>query len=228
MQPETTYIYTSNTSCSNFIKGKTLEIRTLLGLLLLINLGLIIGNTPAVNLIFHPASVINGEWWRVLTWPFVHVSRYHLLLDATAFLLLYAGLKEAKTCVRISYVLGTFTGSLLLPLLIAPEISQIGLCGLSGPAHGLLAISALEIRQSTNEKKLGNLLLYGLLVKIGWEFATGTAFLQQLHFGNIGQPVVSTHAGGVIAGLFCYWITTLSRKTMFRQANKDGTAEEEM
>src|SRR5262245_14663245 len=46
------------------------------------------------KLVFLPDSVLSGEWWRLVTHPFVHVSWYHLLLDGTAFLLLYASLRE--------------------------------------------------------------------------------------------------------------------------------------
>src|SRR5262245_26019153 len=31
---------------------------------------------------FHPGSVLSGEWWRLLTYPWAHVSWYHLALDA--------------------------------------------------------------------------------------------------------------------------------------------------
>lgn len=44
----------------------------------------------------------------------------------------------------------------------------------------------------------------GLLLKVAWELAIGTVFLQQLHLGDIGQPIVATHAGGVLGGLLGY------------------------
>lgn len=191
---------------------KRIEIRGLLALLLLTNLGLVLGNTPASNLIFQPVSVASGEWWRILSWPFVHVSRYHLLIDGIAFLLLYSGLQEHNRYIRLSYALWAAVGSLMLPLLLAPEIAVIGLCGLSGPAHGLMAITALELRTNSKEKRLGKLLLYGLLLKTGFELVSGTAFLQQLHIGDIGQPIVSTHAGGVVAGAALFKIRNALRK----------------
>lgn len=184
--------------------NKEFEIRALIGMLFLANLGLLLGNTPAINLMFQPDAVVTGQWWRLITWPFVHVSRYHLLLDATAFLLLYSGLQESRWQTRLGYLLATFAGSLLLPLLISPEISQLGLCGLSGPAHGFFAISALELRQTDNGKKLGNLLLFLLILKTGWELISGTIILQQFHLGDIGQPIVATHAGGMLSGLISY------------------------
>src|SRR5215207_6893134 len=44
-------------------------------------------------MVFLPGAVRAGEWWRVFTHPFVHVTWYHLLLDGAAFFLLYNELK---------------------------------------------------------------------------------------------------------------------------------------
>lgn len=209
--PATVNIVKSSAPCATQ-SSKQFEIRALLALLFLTNLGLLLGNIPSANLMFRPAAVASGEWWRLVFWPFVHVSRYHLLLDATAFLLLYNGLQEQRWQARLGYLLTTFAGSLLLPLLISPEISLLGLCGLSGPAHGLFAISALELRQSDSGKRLGTLLFVLLLLKTGWELSSGTVALQQLHIGAIGQPIVSTHAGGLLSGLISYHVGKRTNK----------------
>jgi rhomboid family GlyGly-CTERM serine protease len=184
--------------------GNRPEIRFWLALLALVNLSLLLSNTPATNLAFDPSAVTGGEWWRIFSWPFVHVSRYHLLIDGTAFMLLYNGLEERQAVKRVLLVIGATTGSLLLPIAIAPQIQHLGLCGLSGIAHGLAAISALEMLRHKSQKKLGNTLLIGLLLKIVWELWSGTAFLQGFHLGDIGQPIVATHAGGVIGGILGY------------------------
>lgn len=186
-----------------------LEIRFWLAILTVVNLGLLLGNTPALNLVFDPSTVAEGEWWRIFTWPFVHVSRYHLLIDGAAFLLLYVGLEERLFMKRVLLVISAATGSLLLPIAIAPQINQIGLCGLSGVAHGLAAISALEMLRHKSQKMIGSTLLIGLLLKVTWELWTGTAFLQGFHLGNIGQPIVATHAGGVIGGILGYMLIKL-------------------
>jgi membrane associated rhomboid family serine protease len=69
------------------------ELGTMVLILLLLNGSLLHGECNA-RLIFLPAAVRNGEWWRVLTHPFIHVTWFHLLLDATAFFLLYQELQE--------------------------------------------------------------------------------------------------------------------------------------
>lgn len=179
-----------------------------LALLLLANFGLLLGNVPSSALMYDPAAVAGGEWWRVATWPWVHVSRYHLLLDSAAFLLLYQGLEARSAWLRCSYLLATIAGSLLLPILCTPELDRLGLCGLSGPAHGLMAITALELCGQPRHRWLGAGLLGGLLAKTAWELWSNTAFLQQYHFGDIGVPIVTTHAGGVIGGLLVFGLVS--------------------
>lgn len=200
-------------------RTKWLEVACWSGLLVLSNLGLLLGSRPSFDLIFLPDAVAAGEWWRTFTSSFVHVSRYHLLLDGAAFLLLYAGLEEHNPARRLALVFFAAVGSLLVPLAIAPEIQRIGLCGLSGIAHGLTAISALEMRRHPHQRKIGNWLLVGLLLKTLWELWSGTAFLQHLHLGDIGQPVVATHAGGVLGGILGYKLTTLNTSRRREQAH---------
>jgi len=183
--------------------ARSFELRTWILLLVLVNLGLI-GNRPNVALSFYPDAVANGDWWRIFSWPLVHVSRYNLLLDAGAFLLVLTSLEEPSWWARTGQVVATVAGSLFLPLWLAPELAQTGLAGLSGPAHGLAAISALEMiagrEKDPARRRLGWLLLAGLLVKCGWELWQGQVAFSGLHFGSIGHPVVSTHAGGLLGG----------------------------
>jgi len=209
----------TNTFANKQTPSRQVEIVALLALLIIVNLRLLFSNASATELVFHPQSILSGDWWRIFSWPFAHVSRYHLLIDGTAFILLYHGLQTESRNSRIALTSAVICGSLVLPLLISPEMSQLGLCGLSGPAHGLMAISALELMHH-GEKKLGGLLLTGLFLKTGWELFTGTAFLHQIHLGDIGQPIVSTHAGGVAAGTLCYYIHLFSAKTPLPEAEE--------
>lgn len=194
------------------ISSNRFEFRLLLSILVLVNLGLLIGNAPSLNLSFDPSAVMMGEWWRLLTWPFVHVSRYHLLLDASAFLLLYFGLSEQKLSKRAVLLSSTISGSLLLPMALDPQIYQIGLSGLSGIAHGFMGILALEMI-SNRQKALGWTLYGGLILKVMLELESGAAFLSHFHFGDVGCPLVTTHAGGVLGGTVGYLLLMAINKT---------------
>ncbi|MEK7678159.1 MAG: rhombosortase [Verrucomicrobiota bacterium] len=161
------------------------------------------------SMIFLPAAVQAGEWWRLLTHPFVHVSWYHLLLDGAAFLMLYQSLADQILVRRLTYVLAAGAGSLLIAWWAAPAISTNGLCGLSGLAHGLMAVSALEMvgmgEQHPSESRLGWVTFLLVAGKSAIEVLTGTAFFSFLHFGLMGAPVAVSHAGGVLGGL-CAWL----------------------
>src|SRR6478735_2634518 len=74
------------------------------GLLVAVFSGSVLFGSPSGTMMFRPDAVAAGEWWRLLTHPFVHVTWYHLLLDASAFFLLYHGLLERKLGRRLVYV----------------------------------------------------------------------------------------------------------------------------
>jgi rhomboid family GlyGly-CTERM serine protease len=159
-------------------------------------------------LVFLPDRVLSGDWWRLLTHPLVHVGGYHLLLDAGAFLLLYGGLEEASRLRRLTYVGACAFGGLLVPLLSAPQIFEVGLCGLSGTAHGLMAVYGLELLDLRGADK--GLRMAGLgctlvvVVKSLVEIVQGAPLFGFFHLGDVGLPIAACHAGGVLGGLTAY------------------------
>jgi rhomboid family GlyGly-CTERM serine protease len=156
-------------------------------------------------LAFNPARVAAGEWWRVITHPFVHVSAYHLLLDGAAFLMLCADLRRWSVVRRLAAIAACGLGSALAAM-ISPLLQAHGLSGLSGIAHGLMAITSLEsvARGDSWERGIGWCSLAIVLIKAGVEAATGHALLSFLHFGLMGTPIAVCHAGGVLGGLLFY------------------------
>src|SRR6266436_8323897 len=60
------------------------ELLVFVVLLVLFNAPVLTGSC-FTSLIFHSEAVRGGDWWRLLTHPFVHVTWYHLLLDGSAF-----------------------------------------------------------------------------------------------------------------------------------------------
>jgi rhomboid family GlyGly-CTERM serine protease len=157
------------------------------------------------SLVFLPGAVTGGEWWRLLSHPFIHVTWYHLLLDGAAFLALYCSLIEPSLFRRLAYVFAAGAGSLLAAWAAAPGISTSGLCGLSGIDHGLMAVSALELvranRPGSTERRLGQLAFLLAVGKAALEALSGHMFFTWLHFGLMGAPVAVSHAGGIIGGL---------------------------
>ena len=202
-----------------FKKSRILEFFLWGVILLLFNRHLFTG-VVSDKFIFYPQAVAGREWWRILTHPLVHVSWYHFLLDAAAFLLLYFGLEQKSLLKKIIYVLGCVCMSFIIPLLTTPDIYIYGLCGLSGAAHGLMAISALELISKNNSivgssgslRKAGFFYLGMVLLKSSLEFIRGEVVFSFLHFGYLGSPIASSHLGGVLGGILVYMIIS-SRKS---------------
>ena len=157
------------------------------------------------TLTFSLQAIRSGDWWRLLTFPLVHLSWYHLLLDAGAFVFLYKGLEERRMVVRLVYCAACGGMSLLFGLWLAPAVVAGGLSGLSGIAHGLMAIAALELIVNQSHRTLGVLSFAAVVGKSIYETATGRVAFEFMHMGLCGTPVAACHAGGVMGGLLCFW-----------------------
>jgi rhomboid family GlyGly-CTERM serine protease len=162
----------------------------------------LLGRSWNNQLAFFPMRIADGEWWRLITHPFVHVSWLHLLLDGSAFLMLYRELAHWTTRRRLAASGWCAAGSLLAAML-SPLVAVRGFCGLSGIAHGLMALSAVEMirRGDAWERRAGWFAFLIVVVKAGYEAASGNVVLSFLHFGLMGVPIAACHAGGVIGGL---------------------------
>jgi hypothetical protein len=81
-------------------------------------------------------------------------------------------------------------------------------------AHGLMAISAMEIidgsSAGTRERRFGCASLALVLAKAVYEALTGRMFLEFLHFGLLGSPVAVSHAGGIFGGLLAWFLLSHS------------------
>ena len=174
-----------------------------------LNLPLAVGSV-AESMILSPGHVLDGQLWRVFTHPFVHVSWYHLLLDAAAFFMLYMQLAEQSRAKRTLYVVGCGISSLLAAIVVLGRIDSIGYCGLSGIGHGLMAVCALEmIRGASPNKstKQVGVLCLGLLVgKCLVEAFTGKMVFSFFHTDLIGSPVALAHGGGALGGCVMYMV----------------------
>jgi rhomboid family GlyGly-CTERM serine protease len=167
------------------------------------------------SMIFRPEAVGEGEWWRVLAHPFVHATWYHLLLDGAAFFLLYLSLAERRLAGRLACVVAGGFGSLMCSWWAAPAVSSGGLCGLSGIAHALMAVSAVEMislaDSDSAQRRLGWVSFVLVVGKAALEAVSGRMFFTFLHFGLMGEPVAVSHAGGVVGGLSMLWLLRRAR-----------------
>jgi rhomboid family GlyGly-CTERM serine protease len=207
-----------------------LELGTLAVVIALLNLPMLAGVSPSLFAYF-PGAVQQGEWWRVLTHPFVHVSWYHLLLCVAAFFMAYVELRHRRWLERLLFLVGSGAVGLLVALWTAPQIDGTGLCGLSGIAHGLtvvIALDMLEDRQTRATRWMGLACLAGVVVKCVFEAVSGHILLESWHFGMLGAPIAVCHAGGVLGSLLV-WVLLRARnqagEVMSRAAGEDSVTK---
>lgn len=199
--------------------GRKTELAAFALLLLALNWPLLQGvcNTP---LIFLPRPATHGEWWRWFTHPFIHVTWWHLLLDGAAFLLLYRDLQEHPWTQRILVCIGSALGSLIVCFAADPTLSVRGLCGLSAIAHGLMAVSALNLMCHRQDKllfRMGVCSFAIITLKCLIEAVTGKMLFSFLYFGMVGDPVAVTHAGGLLGALItCLVLRACNRSKLLQ------------
>jgi membrane associated rhomboid family serine protease len=183
------------------------EISLFVVLLVAFNVPLLLGNS-STRFAFHPGTVWAGEWWRLLTYPWVHVSWYHLALDATAFLLAYAELGNWRVRERLGCVAAAAMGSVLTALGWSPLVYLHGLAGLSGIAHGLTAVASLQAATRERSRLLQGVGWVGFaatIVKCLIEVSTGQVMFASWHLGWLGTPIAGAHLGGVLGALLVWW-----------------------
>jgi len=180
-------------------------------MMILCNSHLWLGLPPSWS-IFRLEAVVQGQWWRVFTHPFAHVSLYHLAIDLTATGLLLSQLRSSSTGSRLLLFALCSAASLLAVVLFSPQLSTSGYCGLSGTAHGLMSYLGLQWLcdgLKDREKQIipllsGIIFLASSAGKSIMEVMTGQVLFASLHLGELGVPLVHAHLGGAIGGIFSY------------------------
>ena len=183
------------------MKKIKIELFVFAAILVLCNTHLFTNSFPENTALF-PEKLFAGEWWRIFTHYFAHLSWYHLLIDASAFLILFFSIDKKK---RYLYLFACAAGSLILPLAFSDVIYSNGLCGLSGIAHGLMIAAALEMITNKQTKIVGWLAFSIVIIKTTIELTVSPTALAFLHLGNVGIPVAECHAGGIMSGLIVFY-----------------------
>jgi rhomboid family GlyGly-CTERM serine protease len=172
------------------------------------------GNTDFWAL--YPQEVARGQWWRLITNDYAHSSLRHLLALGLAFWVLYFLLKDPRPLCRLAYIFLSGAGSTLFEVLFESEANLVGLRGLSGVIHGVLAVCALEMLLSTGVSRyriVGGTVLLLVIVKLAIEFATGRPLLTPLYLGHVSSPAVPCHVGGLLGGVLAFTCLRKSRGT---------------
>lgn len=209
---------------------KRLEIIIYAGLIALVNLPIVFG-LGIDSMFYLPVKAFGGQAYRFITHPFAHVTFFHLFLDGTAFFLLYAMLADKSSLRRTCYVIVSAVASLAAVTIKMPSLTSVGYCGLSGIAHGLMAVTSLEMilgtDSDTTQKRAGMISLALLIAKSVYEMITGKMMFGFIYGGLIGSPVAVSHIGGVIGGSVMYLAFNCSIKKRLQKLPLPGAGRME-
>ena len=146
--------------------------------------------------IYNRDLISQGEVWRIFTGHFLHTNGYHLLLNLSAILLLWAlhGQFYQYVSYTFLFIITALTTSVGL-YIFSTDLHQY--VGLSGVLHGVFIFGALmDIK---NKDKTGYLLFIGVWLKIADEQYSGASQdVAELIGANIA---IDAHLWGAIGGL---------------------------
>jgi rhomboid family GlyGly-CTERM serine protease len=154
---------------------------------------------------FEPASshwlryernpIINGEWWRLLSGNFVHLSWEHLLMNLAGLVLIWLLLGRLLTLSQWLAVIVSSSLAVGIGLLaFNPQLDWY--VGLSGMLHGMFVAGLVNnIRRGY---RLEWLLLLALMAKLIWEQTSG-ALPGSTELAG-GTVIVDAHLYGAISG----------------------------
>lgn len=164
-----------------------------LGLLMLVTL--LHGLYPVPEqLYFNAESIMDGEYWRVLTGHLAHSDWQHLLWNGLGLLVLGTLIETRSPALFLAAII---TGMAAVGLLLASPFSALTYyCGLSGMLNTLLVV-ALWLEWQARHSWLVVAVAIGSVAKVMVEISTGTALVTQINW----PPYAWSHAAGMLGGI---------------------------
>lgn len=154
-------------------------------------------SADAIELFRYENTIIKtGEWWRLLTGHFFHLSWSHLLLNLIGmWVIIYIFHPIMKPILLLASVFSLAIGTSLGLLLFRPDVGWY--VGLSGLLHGFIIVGAIVNFRS--RPRFATLILSCVSVKLVWEqfFVDANA----INFLIGGRIIYDAHSYGAISGI---------------------------
>jgi rhomboid family GlyGly-CTERM serine protease len=170
----------------------------LLVILALMAIVMLISKEVALDIKYDRSLISSGEWWRLFTGHFQHLSWEHLILNSIGlvFVWLLVGDSHTPNQWLSVFIILSFALSIAF-LFVYPELKWY--VGMSGIIHGLL-VSGLMVVFIRIRELFSILLLLVIAGKISYEQYHGTSDYLVEIIG--GQVVTEAHMIGALVGIF--------------------------
>ncbi|WP_088329053.1 rhombosortase [Lacimicrobium sp. SS2-24] len=159
------------------------------------------------SLAYQREDIARLQFWRLVTAHMLHTNLNHLLLNGAGIVLLWAVFGDYYR--TANYLTMTLGCALLISAglyWLVPQLS--GYVGLSGVLHGLFVWGALcDIR---TRRRSGWLLLFGVIVKVGYESLIGAD--PQISLLIEARVATEAHLFGVLSGGLLGLFFTLQKR----------------
>ncbi len=169
------------------------------------------GESLRDTLRYERAAIAAGEWWRLLSGNYVHLSPWHAFLNGLGVLVLVLLCPEALDWkIWLRRLLFLSLGMTLGLYFLVPDAHAY--VGLSGVIHGLFVLGLMPQVLKKDLIALGCLLY--LLGKIGYELFAGAPVSDEAALG--GKVLVESHLYGTLSAfLYGFVFRTYTRPERF-------------
>ncbi len=147
--------------------------------------------------LYRREAVLEGEWWRLLSSHFAHLSWVHLLLNSVGVIIAWQLFEPWwRPATWFTALLWCSLATGLALFWLSPEVAWYG--GFSGALHGMFVVGAALALLEDRDGLAGVVLLL-LAAKVLWEQWSGGSDITAQFIG--GAVVVDAHLYGALAGL---------------------------
>ncbi|MBS1864089.1 MAG: rhomboid family intramembrane serine protease [Actinobacteria bacterium] len=153
-----------------------------------------------------PAVSVNGDWWRIVTAGFVHVSIIHIGFNMYLLFILGRLMEPSIGTVRFTFV---YFASLLAGSFVALLFEPTTLsAGASGAIFGVLGATFVIARGRKLDSIAGQI---GILILINLVFT----------FSD-GEISIGAHVGGLVCGVLCGFLIIAGERGHFGRVGRQG------
>ena len=164
----------------------------------------IIGSDVSLWLRYDRTAIMAGEYWRILTGHFVHLTWMHLLMNLIGFLLIW--ILFGKLISPLTWMIIVILSSVMISFALLnfnPDLFWY--VGFSGVLHCLFVVGCLHDMQVRRTD--GQLLFLAIIAKLAWEQYAGPLPGSEAAAG--GNVIVDAHLYGAISGVILVTILLL-------------------